>query len=130
MAIVPKCARPQSPLFAQITEEARCRIDERDPCGRSANMTDKARNYQTQELFDRTTNLFREFRTRLAAPTGGRACSNPVGNKVLRIRRQVCQSFRSLAAGEFAILDKQRNSVMHCSRCITLLGEVVDIAFD
>src|SRR5216683_3393753 len=130
MAVVPKCTRPQSAFVAQITEKPGRRIGERDPRGRSADVAGEAMNNQAQELFNRTANLFCEPLTGLAAAPAWAVCPNPPGNKVLRIRRQFLKSLRSLCAGELAKLDQQWNSVMYRPRGITLLGEVLDVAFD
>src|SRR5229473_4002692 len=107
MAVVPKCTRPQSAFLAQITEKPGRRIGERDPRGRSADVAGEAMNNQAQELFNRTANLFCEPLTGLAAAPAWAVCPNPPGNKVLRIRRQLLKSLRSLCAGELAKLDQQ-----------------------
>src|SRR5216684_2717394 len=130
MAVVPKRARAQSALLAQIAEKAGRRIGKRDSCGRSANVADEARDNQPQELFNRAANLFREPRTGLTATPARAVCADPIGNEILRVRRQFRQGFRSLRAGELAKLDQEWNSAKYRPRCIALLGKMLDIAFD
>src|SRR6266849_10966316 len=81
MAVVPKRARAQSALLAQIAEKAGRRIGKRDSCGRSANVADEPRDNQAQELFNRAANLFREPRTGLTVAPAGAVCADPIGNE-------------------------------------------------